>query len=240
MRNNPTARKVTAAATALFLAYSPSYTLASTTGTTTSSPSQAQPAHESISDQKWSSAMEHSITEIMRREGATKVAYQVSRFSLLAAEDFPNINAPFYDQPRNAPLDLETKAIIALAEHCPVTAQHIMMGMPEKWMVSPWVFAINNAVFKRISASERKSKNRKWEKTINQIYDILLASGNAGLAILISQQQAAAACGDEIAYSILGGEVRAEMAHANRTQVILATQAAQVMAPIVSGDQAVL
>jgi hypothetical protein len=182
--------------------------------------------------------MELRITEIMRREGATKVAYQVSRFSLLAAEDFPNINAPFYDQPRNAPLDLETKAIIALAEHCPITAQHIMMETPKKWMASPWVFAINNAVFKRITTSEHKAKNRKWEKSVNGIYDALLASGNAGLAILISQQQTAAACGDEIAYSILGSEVRAEMAHANRTQVVLATQAAQIMAPIVRSEGA--
>lgn len=236
MRNNPTVRNITAAVAALLLAYNPSYTLASTTGTTSSSRSQAQPAHESISDQKWSSAMEYSITEIMRREGATKVADQVSRFSLRAAEQFPNINAPFYDQPRNAPLDLETKAIIALAEHCPITAQHIMMEIPEKWVASQWVFAINNAVFKRITASENKATNRKWEKAVTGIYDALLASGNAGLAILISQQQAAAACGDEIAYSILGSESRAEMAHANRTQVVLATQAAQIMGPIVSGD----
>lgn len=236
MRNNPTARNITAAVAALLMAYNPSYALASPIGTTSSSRSQAQPAHESISDQKWSSAMEYSITEIMRREGATKVAYQISRFSLLAAEDFPNINAPFYDQPRNAPLDLETKAIIALAKHCPIAAQHIMMEMPKKWMASSWVFAINNAVFKRISASEHKARKRKWEKAVNGIYDALLASGDAGLAILISQQQAAAACGDEIAYSILGREVRAEMAHAGRRQVLLATRAAQIMAPIVSGE----
>ncbi len=234
MRNNSTARKITAAVTALLLASS--HTFASTTGTATSALNQAQPAHESINDQKWSSAMEHSITEIMRREGATKVAYQISRFSLLAAEDFPNINAPFYDQPRNAPLDLETKAIIALAKHCPIAAQHIMMETPKKWMASSWVFAINNAVFKRISASEHKARKRKWEKAVNGIYDALLASGDAGLAILISQQQAAAACGDEIAYSILGREVRAEMAHAGRRQVLLATRAAQIMAPIVSGE----
>jgi len=180
--------------------------------------------------------MEHRITEIMRGEGAMKVAYQVSRFSFFAAEHFPNINAPFYNQPQNAPIGIETRAIIALAEHCPVAAQHIMMETPEKWMASPWVFAINNVVFQRISAAERKIKSRKWEKTVNGIYDALLASGNAGLAIMISQQQAAAACRDEIAYAVLGSEVRAEIAHANRTQVILATQAAQIMGPIVSGD----
>ena len=205
MRNNPTARKIATTATVLLLAYSPSYTIAATTNYQ----GQAQTAQESgISGRKWLSAMGHRIAEIMRGEGAMKVAYQVSRFSLRAAEHLPNINAPFYDQPQNAPIVMETKAIIALAEHCPVTAQHIMMETPEKWMVSPWVFAINNAVFQRISASEHKSKNRKWEKIINRIYDSLLAGGDAGLAITISQQAAAAACGDEIAYSVLEGERR--------------------------------